>query len=160
MVQFEESVCSETERIYWHMMSTGSSAILRAIFLELYKELRPALERNTARSHALLVHTGVPSNRGIPERAGQPFGTVPVDPEPSRVGRNYLHLLCAYICLKNNCKCTEGDLQICLELHTCMLSSLLSTNTNFLFVTCMLVFTNICVFVNISFSVCKTKSHL
>ena len=34
MVQFEESVCSETERIYWHMMSTGSSAILRAIFLD------------------------------------------------------------------------------------------------------------------------------
>ena len=41
------------------------------------------------------VHTGVPSNRGIPEGAGQPIGTVPVNPEPSHashVGRNYLHL--------------------------------------------------------------------
>ena len=37
---------------------------------------------------------------------------------------------------------------------------LLSTNTNFLFVTSVLIFTNICVFVNISFSICKTKSHL
>jgi len=52
---------------------------------------------NTARSHALLVptddnHTGVPSNWGIPEEAGQPIGTVPVDTElshASRVGWNY-----------------------------------------------------------------------
>ena len=79
-------------------------AVLRAILLELCTELRPALERNTARSHALLVptgdvHTGVPSNRGIPEGAGQPIGAVPVDPEPShasRVGRNYLHLSQVY----------------------------------------------------------------
>ena len=28
MVQFEESVCSETERICWHMMANGSSAAL------------------------------------------------------------------------------------------------------------------------------------
>jgi len=28
MVQFEETVCSETERICWHMMATGSSAAL------------------------------------------------------------------------------------------------------------------------------------
>jgi len=45
------------------------------------------------------VHTGVPSNWGIPEGAGQPIGTVPVDPEPShasRVGRNYLHLSQVY----------------------------------------------------------------
>jgi len=41
-------------------------------------------------------HTGVPSNRGIPEGAGQPIGTVPVDPEPShasRVGRNSVPLV-------------------------------------------------------------------
>ena len=28
MVQLEESVCSETERICWYMMTTGSSAVL------------------------------------------------------------------------------------------------------------------------------------
>ena len=64
------------------MMTTGSSAVLRAILLEQCAELRPALERNTARGHALLVpaddvHTGVPNNLGIPEGAGQPTGTVP-----------------------------------------------------------------------------------
>jgi len=37
------------------MMTTGSSAVLRAIFLELYAELRPALKRNTATGD---VHTG------------------------------------------------------------------------------------------------------
>ena len=42
-------------RICWHMMAIGSSAVLRAILLELCAELRPALERNTVRSHALLV---------------------------------------------------------------------------------------------------------
>ena len=35
------------------MITTGSSAVLRAILLELCSELRSALERNTARSHAL-----------------------------------------------------------------------------------------------------------
>ena len=55
MVQLEESVCSETERICWHMMTTDSAAVLRAILLELCAELQPALERNTARNHALLV---------------------------------------------------------------------------------------------------------
>jgi len=55
---------------------------------ETVRRAAPALERNTATSHALLVptgdvHTEVPSNRGIPEGAGQPIGTVSVDPEPS-----------------------------------------------------------------------------
>ena len=78
----------------WHMMVTGSSAVLRAILLELCVALRPALERNTARSHALLVPTG-----DVTLGAGQPFGTVPVDPEPShasRVGRIYLYLSQVY----------------------------------------------------------------
>ena len=49
----------------------------------------------TVRNHALLVptgdvHTGVPSNWGIPEGAGQPVDPVPS--HASRVGRNYLHL--------------------------------------------------------------------
>ena len=44
MVQFEESVCSETERICWHMMTTDSSAVLRAILLELCAKLRLVLE--------------------------------------------------------------------------------------------------------------------
>ena len=60
------------------------------------------LTRNTARSHALPtgdVPSGVSSNWGIPEGAGQPIATVPVDPEPShasRVGRNYLHFSQVY----------------------------------------------------------------
>ena len=62
--------------------------------------VRRTVASATARSHALLkptgdVHTGVPSNWGIPEGAGQLIETVPVDPEPShasRVGRNYPHL--------------------------------------------------------------------
>ena len=90
MVQLEDSVCKETERICWHMMTTGSSAVLRAILLELCAELRPALERNTARSYALLVPQVMCTlglNQGIPEGVGQPIGTVPVDPEPSHASR-------------------------------------------------------------------------
>ena len=47
--------CVKRHSICWHMMTTDSSAVSRAILLELCAELRPALERNTARSHALLV---------------------------------------------------------------------------------------------------------
>ena len=94
MVRLVESVCSGTEKICWHMMVTGSSAVLRAILLELCAELWPGLESNS--SHALLVPQ-VMCTLGQPghSRPGQPIGTVSVDPEPShasRVGRNYLHL--------------------------------------------------------------------
>ena len=54
MVQLEENGVKR-HSICWHMMTTDSSAVLRAILLELCAELRPALERNTARGHALLV---------------------------------------------------------------------------------------------------------
>ena len=98
MVQLEENGVKR-HSICWHMMTTDSSAVLRAILLELCAELRPALERNTARSHALLVPQVMCTlglkQRGIPEGAGQPIVTVPVDHEPShasRVERNYLHL--------------------------------------------------------------------
>ena len=70
MVQFEESVCSETERICWHMMATGSSAAF---------EGNPpgTVRRATA---------GVRAQHRSPS-----IGTVAVDAEPShasRVGRN------------------------------------------------------------------------
>jgi len=49
--------------ICWHMMTTGSSAVLRAILLELCAELWPALERNSEGPCAACatgdVHTGV-----------------------------------------------------------------------------------------------------
>ena len=85
MVHFEESMCSDTERICWHMMTTGSSATFEGNPPGTVR--RAVLERNIARSHVLLVptgddHSGVPSNRGIPEGAGQPIGIVPVDPKP------------------------------------------------------------------------------
>ena len=69
---------------------------------EMCAELRLALERNTARSHALPVPIQVLTTlgyRGIPEGAGRPIGTVPVDPEPSHascVGRNYPHVSQVY----------------------------------------------------------------
>ena len=47
--------CVKRHSICWHQMTTDSSAVLRAILLELCAELRPALERNTVRGHALLV---------------------------------------------------------------------------------------------------------
>ena len=54
MVQLEENGVKR-HSICWHMMTSDSSADLRAILQELYAELRPALERNTARGHAPLV---------------------------------------------------------------------------------------------------------
>lgn len=50
-----------------------------------------------------------------------------------------------YICLINSCKCTEGELQILLDLHI-----LLST-ANLRFVSRVLVFTSKCVAVNLVF---------
>ena len=44
MVQFEENVCSETERICWQL---AHQPLLRAILLELCTELQSALECNT-----------------------------------------------------------------------------------------------------------------
>jgi len=61
MVQFKESVCSETERICWHMMTTGSSA---------------AFDGNPPGT-VLRAAAGVGA-----QHRGQPIGTVPVDPEP------------------------------------------------------------------------------
>ena len=43
-------------RICWQRIALKTvPAVLRAILLELCAELRPVLERDTARSHALLV---------------------------------------------------------------------------------------------------------
>jgi len=58
----------ETERICWHMRTTGSSAgfrFPRALLLELCAELRPALERNTARSHTLPMSIQVMTTLGF-----------------------------------------------------------------------------------------------
>jgi len=78
MVQFEESVYSETERICWHMMTTGSSAA--------FEGNPPGTVRRAA--------AGVGA-----QHRGQPIGTVPVDHEPSHasgMGRNYLRFSQVY----------------------------------------------------------------
>ena len=59
------------------VMITGSSAVLRAILLELCADLRPALERNTARGHALLVPQ-VMCTLGFKQR-GHSRGSWPTD---------------------------------------------------------------------------------
>ncbi len=53
----------------------------------------------TATAHTGADHTGLLSDRGIPEGAGRPIRTVPADPEPSHascVGWNYLLLSQVY----------------------------------------------------------------
>jgi len=47
MVQFEESVCSETERICLHMMATGSSAAFESNPPGTVRRAAASMERNT-----------------------------------------------------------------------------------------------------------------
>lgn len=62
MVQYEDSVGSETERISWHIKTIRFP---RTILLELCTEMWPALAHNTARSHVLPVPIQVLTTLGF-----------------------------------------------------------------------------------------------
>ncbi|XP_037553928.1 inactive ubiquitin carboxyl-terminal hydrolase 54 [Nematolebias whitei] len=121
MVQYAETVHLKTEDFLDHddgwLFSHLSSKV------NLFGTVRGAAaglgERHSeelcaARTHTAADHTGVPSNKGIPDEAGRPIGTVPVHPKLS-------HASC---CVCSSCGASSDPLPFIQMVHYISTTSL------------------------------------